>query len=215
MANVNIEDLPSNSMTSKREEERKNLSTRKHEIAPVVKGKVRTKKVKMSQRFVDAFFGEDVGDVKSYLLMDILIPKTKDLISDIVSNGIDMVLGLEPRRGSGNRNRNGSTYVSYNKYSTPSYKQEESRGRSTRQNGSYYFDVPIFESRGEAEEVLSNLVDLIEDFGQARISELYDMCGITGQFTDEYWGWLNLSQASVKRVRDGYMLELPRPVSLK
>ena len=46
----------------------------------------------------------------------------------------------------------------------------------------------------------------------ATIGDLYDLVGMTGDFTDNKWGWDNLSRASTTRVRDGYILVLPRPV---
>ena len=39
------------------------------------------------KRVVDAFVGHDVGDVKSFILFDVVIPATKNLLSDIVTKG--------------------------------------------------------------------------------------------------------------------------------
>ena len=44
------------------------------------------------KKFTDIFISEDVGSVKSYILMDVLVPAIKKAISDIVTNGIDMIL---------------------------------------------------------------------------------------------------------------------------
>ena len=71
------------------------------------------------------------------------------------------------------------------------------------------FDDIILESRGEAEEVLSHLLELVENYGVASVADLYELVGITGSFTDNKYGWTNLSTASVSRVRDGYLLNLP------
>ena len=44
------------------------------------------------QKFADVFISEDVNNVKSYIVMDVLVPAIKKAISDIVTNGIDMIL---------------------------------------------------------------------------------------------------------------------------
>jgi hypothetical protein len=72
------------------------------------------------------------------------------------------------------------------------------------------FDEVVLESRGEAEEVLSNLVDSIIDYGQATVADFYDLVGIATNFVDGKWGWTDLRNASVSRVRGGYLINLPR-----
>ena len=71
------------------------------------------------------------------------------------------------------------------------------------------FDDIILETRWEAEEVLSHMIDLIENYGVASVADLYELVGITGSFTDNKYGWTNLSSATVSRVRDGYLINLP------
>ena len=76
------------------------------------------------------------------------------------------------------------------------------------------FQDLIFESRGEAEEVLTNLLDLIADYGVASVADLYDLVGITGPFTDNKYGWTDLRTASVSRTREGYIINLPKAVAI-
>ena len=70
----------------------------------------------------------------------------------------------------------------------------------------------VLDTRGEAEEVLSHLVDLTEDFGGARVADLYDLVGLESQFTDDKYGWMTLNTATVSRVRKGYLINLPKPI---
>jgi len=72
----------------------------------------------------------------------------------------------------------------------------------------------ILRTRGEGEAVIASLSDLIEDYGVASVADLYDLVGITGSFTDNKYGWTNLRTASVTRVRDGFLLNLPRPTPI-
>lgn len=181
----------------------------------IVKGKVTTKKPSFGRKFKEAFFGDESADVKSYILIDVLIPAIKDTISDIVSGGLDMLLFGE-HRSRGKRTVNNGSYVSYsNYYNNGRQNQTRARRDGTVRSSGYAVRDIIFDSRGEAEEVLGNMIDTIKDYGTVSVADLYDMIGEPGVFTDNAWGWFNLGSASVRRVREGYMLVLPRVETLK
>jgi len=43
------------------------------------------------------------------------------------------------------------------------------------------------------------------------VADLYELVGIQGSYTDNKYGWTkNIRNASVVRVRDGYLLKLPK-----
>ena len=75
-------------------------------------GTVKTRKKSQVRKFTDVFISEDVSNVKSYILMDVLVPTIKKAISDIVKDGIDMLLGTG---GPSSRTTNASK-VSYRNY---------------------------------------------------------------------------------------------------
>ena len=53
--------------------------------------------------------------------------------------------------------------------------------------------------------------EIIEEYdGIVTVADLYDLVGITDKYTDHKYGWTNLRNAKVERVRDGYMLKLPK-----
>lgn len=178
-------------------EERKKLE-------PIAKGKA--KKKNEIQKFADVFIAEDVTSVKNYILMDVLLPAAKKAISDIVTNGIDMILYGETR----NKSKGRESRVSYTKY----YDRERDRDydRPSRSRGRYGYDYDdiILDTRKEAEEVLDRMDDLIDNYGMVSVADLYDLVGISGNYTDNKYGWTNLRNADVQRVRDGYLLKLPK-----
>lgn len=214
MARVELPDsslnYPGNSNTKTTESE-----SVKPKAQKIVKGKVTTKKPSFGRKFKEVFFGDESADVKSYILLDVLIPAIKDTISDVVSGGLDMLLFGE-HRNRGRRSNNTGSYVSYSSYYANG-KQNQTRTRSVPSRGGSGYAVRdiTFESRGEAEEVLGNMIDTIKDYGTVSVGDLYDMIGEPGVFTDNAWGWFDLGSASVRRVREGYMLILPRVVNLK
>lgn len=194
----------SHKIREKKEEQQK-------KVKKVVQGKVVTRKKTFFKRASDAIFGDDVDNVLAYIFHDVLIPAAKSTISDMVSGGIEMLLFGE-NHGSRTRRDGGKSYVSYNNY----YKGEkrDERKPSQRNRSRHNFDDIILASRGEAEEVLSCLVDLVDDYGMASVADLYDMVGISTNYTDNRYGWTNLRSAAVSRVRDGYLIDLPRAVPL-
>lgn len=70
-------------------------------------------------------------------------------------------------------------------------------------------------TRGEAEEVLSQMEAMLDRYKLVRVADLYDMAGITHDYTDNDYGWTNLRSADIVRTRDGwYMIRLPRAVPI-
>lgn len=201
MAEVKIEfDYPSNSNKEKAKKEQKN-------IEKVVTGEVKQKKKPLSKKFAEAFLNTDGKDVGGYILYDVLIPAAKNTITDMVSNGIEMLLYGEAK-GSRTRRDKGKSYVSYSSY----YDRDKRETRRPNNRATHNFDDIIIESRGEAEEVLSRLVDIVEEYGVASVADLYELVGLASSFTDNKYGWDNLGNAYVSRTRDGYIVNLPRTI---
>jgi hypothetical protein len=74
----------------------------------------------------------------------------------------------------------------------------------------YDYDKIIIESRTDAEAVLAQLDDLISQYGRAAVADLYTMVGVTHNFTDNDYGWFNISEARVApAIGGGYYLRLP------
>lgn len=196
-----MEKYPANSHKAKTEKQ----VAEKKKVEKVVKGKVKVKKKGELGKFAEMFISEDAGDVKSYILMDVIVPLIKKGISDTV----DMIL----YGGSGSGSRRGSSKVSYSSY----YDRRDSDRRaahSTVRTGRYDFDSIVLESRGEAEEVLDRLCELIDTYKVASVADLYDLVGVDFEYTDNKYGWTNLRNAEVVRVRDGYTLKLPKALPI-
>lgn len=199
-------DFPSNSHKSKE----KMIKKPEKKVEKITSGKVIKQKKSLGRKFAETFLGENIESVSSYIIYDVIIPAAKNMIFDTVNNGIEMLL-FGQIRGSRTRRDRGRSYVSYSSY----YKdRDRDRQISLRNRARHNFDDIILESRGEAEEVLSHLVELIDVYGMASVADLYDLVGVTSNFTDNRYGWDNLSSARVVPVRGGYLLELPRPIVL-
>lgn len=189
--------------------EDQNRSSPEKKVEKVIAGTVKSKKKSEIRKFTDVFISEDIDNVKSYILLDVLIPAIKKAISDIVTNGIDMILYGETGKIKSNSTASKVSYRSY--YDGRNGRRDYS---AIRTKISYNYDDIIFDNRGEAEDVLSRMDELISTYGLVSVADLYDLVGVTGNYTDNKYGWTNIRSASVIRVRDGYMLKLPKALPL-
>lgn len=177
------------------------------------------RKTPLGKKFAQTFIGGSGKGVMTYIVFDILVPAAKDMISDAASQGIEQLLFGEARhtsRRGGRRPYSGpGGYVSYNRYSSSREPvRDEPRTISRRGRSMHDFNEIILGTRVEAEEVIDRLFDLLSKYDNASVADLYELVGITANFTDEKWGWTDLRGASVAKVRNGYLLDLPRPEPL-
>lgn len=200
-------EYPDNSHSA-REKQREAGSPPEKKVEKVVTGGVKARKKSEAKKFASIFVPEDTTSVKSYILMDVIVPGIKNAVADVVS----IVLFGESGRVGGKKGS--GSKVSYQRYYDD--KRDERRDYSRpRTVGGYDYDDIIIESRGEADLVLEQLEEIIANYDVASVADLYDLVGITGRsYTDNKYGWTNIRNARVVRVRDGYILQLPRAMPI-
>lgn len=195
-------DYRGNSHKSKEEKPEKKRAQK------VVSGVVRSRKKSGLKKFADVFVQEDVDSVKSFIFTDVLIPALKKLVWDVITGGTDMALF----GGSGNtgKKRNNAGRVSYRSY----YDDKRDR-RSTPVRNGYDFDDIVLDNRGEAEEVLTAMDEIIEVYGVVSVLDFYDLVGVSSTPTDNKYGWTNIRSAKIVRMRDGgYIIKLPKALPI-
>lgn len=200
------ENLPDNSHKSRNEKPEPPEVKRAEKV---VHGKVKTKKNDM-RKLTDIFISEDVGNVKSYIVMDVIVPAVKKAIYDLIVGTLDMSL----YGGRGNGKRPGADRVSYKDYNGVSRRDDRFYGGSKTTSGYSYDDI-VVETRGEAEAVLSRMDEIMEEYEIVRVADLYDLVGVTGDYTDNKYGWTNIRNAEIVRVRDGYKIKMPRALPIR
>lgn len=197
-----MEEYGPNSYKSK-EEQKESGSLPEKRVEKVISGSAKVKKKGEIRKFADVFISEDVSNVKSYVFLEVIVPAIKKAISDVVTNGIDMILYGE----SGRRKKNSTaTKVSYGKY----YNNDREPRRTQSRNGIDYDEI-IFENRGDAEAVIDAMNEILSSYGVVSILDMYDLAQIsTDNFALAKYGWTDIQGCKARRVRDGYVLDLPK-----
>jgi hypothetical protein len=181
----------------------------KRDIRPVVNGgTTKVKKKNGLYGLTDTLISEDARNVKSFVVQDVLVPAIKNTIVDIVTNAVTMIFGGGAAHTKGGYSASKISYGGYYEQRNRSnYQPEYARSR-------FDHDDIIFQTRGDAEAMLDEMCHVIERYGVVRVSDMYDMAQLTQPFTSEKYGWSNLRSAGVDRVRDGYVLRLPKAMPL-
>lgn len=205
MAKVNLDpsDYPSNSNKEKEEQKKKHL--------PVVTTPVKVEKPSFGRKIKDAFLMEDLTTVRDEIITEKIIPAIKDGIADALTGFIEGILFgsvTTRRRKKGSGSSYGTpSYAAYYKSDGQSVRRSSKRDEDDCESD---FRDYCMATRGDAEEVLSNLVDYIEEYQEATVADYLDLIGKPSDIQDSHWGWTNLSRATVRRGRNGYLIDFPK-----
>lgn len=189
--------------------------TERQKVGKVISGTAKVKKKSEFRKFADNFISEDIGNVKDYLVKDVIIPTVTNFIEDIVVGGIRTLLrGDAGRRDYGSSRSYGSpSYINYNRMS------DRRDGRSYRDDAprrGYDQGTVVVNSRADAEAVIEQMDGIMETYGMVRVADLYDLVGMTSNFTDNNYGWTNIRNAQAVRLRDGgWEIKMPMAAPIK
>lgn len=211
-----MDEFPANPLTGGAAPKQKAAEEEK-KVEQVTTGQVIVKKPSRMRRLRNSFFGEDGRSVAVHSFNEVVVPAARDMIFDASIDLLGRVLGVENRGrrvGAGNTAYNAiSTLASKVQYNRPGYLQTSSQPeqrKTVTTRGRVSIDDIILATRVEAEEVIGSMEILIQRFGRVTVADLFDLVGVTGEWTDEKLGWTSLQGARPHRVSNGYLLDLPR-----
>lgn len=194
-----MEDFPSNSLNKKQSPHEKKLKQ-------IVTDTAIMKKKSELRKLVDVFISDDIVNVKSYVFLDVIVPTVKKAITDVVAI---VLYGGKARKGSGSETR-----FSYQSYYNDS-QNRTSYGAAYQNRPFDNLDDIVIEDRGKAEEALIYLEEAVDMYGSVSVADYYDVVGIKDHnYTNNKYGWDNLTSAKIIRVRGGWMIKLPRVIPL-
>lgn len=207
---INLSALPGNS----NKEKQQNRTEERQKAEKVIKGSVVKRKKSFGQKIKESLFQnrEDGDTVSNFALGEVIIPTIKDMLWTVVSGSLEMILFGEVRNSRPRRSGIGgnSNYTPYNSFynGNPAGVSGQNKKRPNVNRGN--FDDPILETREDAYSVVGYLADRIQDYGFASVADLMDAMDQESSFVDLNWGWTNVSEAQVHRVREGWAISLPK-----
>lgn len=177
---------------------------------PVITSGAKLKKRSGANKLADVFISEDIHSVKSYVAEDIIVPGIKKVLFEIITTTFETLFW---GKGGGSSSRRSTVdRFSYNRcYEEPrNVRKPETRGR-------FEYDDINFTSRGDAERVREELINVIERYGFVTVADYYDMADMSAPFTANKYGWMSIQSivnADIVRTRDGYIIKLPRAMAI-
>lgn len=112
------------------------------------------------------------------------------------------------------RNKSTASKVSYQRYYEKNDERRRDYSAPAARNG-FDYDELVFPTRGDAEAVLDAMNEIIAQYGVVSIGDLYDLANVSmDNFAANKYGWTDIRGCKSVRVRDGYILKLPRALPL-
>lgn len=219
------DEFPGNSQSSRPSERPKTTidsddqPKRAKPTTPVVTGVVTRKKKGFGEKLKETFIGGGEGEsVFGYLVKEVVVPAIQDLAVDFVKKGIDKAVFGDDRGSSSRSSRSTvssprTTHVSYDRPGASSRSSSSRRASSRR--SSTDIGIIILERKVEAEMVLDRMQEIIDDYNEVTVADLYDALNQSSNYTDNKFGWDNLDGADIRRVREGWQLILEEPEALR
>ena len=221
---VNMDEFPGNSQQRRAVPSQpptaKEPEKAEKKVEKVVSGEVIRRKQPMTKRIKAIFMGGDSQSVKDYVLLEVIVPAFKDTIADAVTGGIERIIfgdnyrpGPRRGRGYGGGPHNAFNYAAVsnrNSVAGGAFREDPRTQLSRRGRATHSFDEVIFPSRADAEAVLTQMFDLLDQFEVVAVSDFLELSGVSGNFTDHRFGWTDLRGVQAHRTRGGgYILGLP------
>lgn len=216
-----MDEFPSNSKSSRSKPQSSGQQQERERRRKVVSQPVVVRKETWAEKIL-GFVGAGSHDILDRVVFGVLLPTAADAVFDELSDGLER--RFEGIRGGGRGSRRGggrAGYTSYGNISSHGHREdprEERRStrRSSRGGGRGGHDLNTHEirSRREANEIVELLYELVDANGEATVADLYDMLDIDPDFSDHAYGWVDLGNVGIRKSRNGYVLQLPRPIRL-
>jgi len=218
-----MEQLPGN---SHRSQQQKASAEPKKAVERIVQGEAVTRKKPFFRRLRDTFLANRADTVGEYVVWDILIPAFKNTVADSGKAFIDNML-FDGRRGQSGSIVGNMVNQSIGQYQ---YSQQQANFNRTNYNrvgnpipgpdisprgrAIHDFKEILIPTRVEAEGVIASLLWHIENYNAVTVSDFYQMCGISPDYTDDRFGWTDIQGAGILMRGNMYVIDLPRPIEL-
>lgn len=181
---------------------------------PIAKG--RLKKDGTAKKVAKSMIKVDGHQIKDFVFGEVLIPTIKDAVYKIVTNGLSMVLFDRVDGSRGSRSGLSGTRISYSGYYRGDNPPRESRSDRYSRRESFVPDGQIvYTTRQEAEDIIDGMADIIDQYGQVSIADMYDLSDVSAPpHTYNRYGWRTTRDFYTRHTSDGWVIVTPRAIVL-
>lgn len=192
-----------------------------------------TKKVARStgRKVMNAILrGEDAGTLLEYVWKDEIMPWIGDSLQEACGRAIGAIFYDDDyiyERSARSRRHDRDRRHDYTSHSRKSRDRDRDRRRRRDDDDDYDrsdlgprdTDLAPFDTRGEAEDCVREMVRLIKSKGHAEVRDFYSEANVvTTNFTVQDWGWTSadsVRRAQIRQSRGKYYIYMPKPVELE
>lgn len=196
--------FPSNTLEDRMVKSKRREEPERPKVEKVIEGSARKRKPTLKRKFAETFLMEETDEIARYVAQDVIIPTLRQTIFALIVGSTSMAL-FGTIRGVDRRSGGSFGTIRYD---------EISSGRSVRETKAararHSFEDLTFDEKFEADDVLEAMRDMVEEYGQVSVADMYELAGCSFDPIDRKWGWTSLRNASVIYSRDGYYIELPK-----
>ena len=166
----------------------------------------------VGDKFKKAFIQEDIQTAAKSVFFEMIIPKVKNLISDMIIGTIEHIF-----YGGTSSVTNKTNNLKYNNISYQQNKPTVITYASSRIDDitSLLDDKLYYRTKEDAENVINEMRLCLEQGQNVTVAQVLDSIGIVPEYTYNYYGWTNLKDARTVYSRGGWKVILPTPVSIK
>lgn len=185
----------------------------KKKIEPVIPGATQVPRP-ATRRFKEFLFAESPKVLAGRIGRDVVVPRIKAGLEealnsfiagmfwgDSANRPISSMVGKTVLRGGG---------TAYSAISSQPQALAMAQQANTARPSAGYEDL-VVPTQQYAEILLSNMYELLNEYRRVSVGDLYELANISTQPSHNAYGWTSLDGARISKVRDGYLLELPRP----
>ncbi len=184
----------------------------------------------LMKKVKDSAIGEGAETLWDMIIQDVVMPAIRGLLDDTanqvlstIGKGISTAIHgdsavVKARYGARGAHTNYGGFSNVVRSRLGDHPREDrsmSDYGSRAARTSHDFSDIVFDTRAECEEVLYDLSEMMNTYGEVTKASFLQAAGITSDFTDENWGWKDIRGARIKSIgRDGFIIDMPRMVAL-
>lgn len=219
MAEIDPRSLEPNSYKYRAEKAKKEAEKQSRpKLDPVVdKNSVISTKKSFGKKVLGTFLTEDAKTLKDWLLMDVLVPGIKETILNLISMSFFGEYRSRDRRNYDRGYRGDSSRYDYrgcyrgNVYDRENYRRDSGRNSRYDHDDRVDFRNIVLRQRSDAERVIRSLRGRIRDYGSASVAELLDLVDLSGDYTDNNYGWVDERDVGIRQVSGGFLIDVAEP----